>query len=283
VVVVDASPIGRSPHSIPATVTGLLAPLRELYARTPDARRLGFTASHFSFNSTKGRCQACEGRGAVMVEMQFLADLWLTCDECSGQRYRPEILEVSLRGRNLAQVLELTVDEALEFFEHQPKLVEILDTLAQVGLGYLTLGQSSTTLSGGEAQRVKLAGELRRAGGNRAAWGGDVIVLDEPSTGLAAVDTVHLARVLTQLAAGGAAVVIVEHQAELLGLCHRLVELGPGGGAAGGRVIARGTPAELAGDKASITGPYLPTKTRRGNKQRPRKKGSVACAGKKRP
>ncbi len=258
VVVVDASPIGRSPHSVPATVSGLMTPLRELYARTPDARRLGFEASHFSFNSTKGRCPACDGRGALLVEMQFLADLWLTCDDCSGQRYRPEILEVRYRGRSLAEVLELTVSEALEAFAHQPRLVEILRTLEQVGLGYLTLGQSSTTLSGGEAQRVKLAAELRRASEASASWGGDVIILDEPSTGLAAVDTVHLARVLVRLAGRGAAVVIVEHQAELLGMCDNLVELGPGGGEGGGRVIARGTPAGLRANRKSVTGPWLP-------------------------
>jgi excinuclease ABC subunit A len=278
VVVVDASPIGRSPHSVPATVTGLMAPLRELFARTPDARRLGFTPSHFSFNSTKGRCPACDGRGSVLIEMQFLADLWLTCEECDGRRYRPEILEVRHRGRNVAEVLAMTVAEALEYFTHHPMMVNILDTLADVGLGYLCLGQSSTTLSGGEAQRVKLASELQRVGSDGASRTGDVIVLDEPSIGLAAVDTVHLARVLTRLADRGCAVVLVEHHAQLLGICDNLVELGPGGGEAGGRVIARGTPAELAADPASVTGPWLKSSPRRRARRRASRRGKEMTA-----
>lgn len=213
----------------------------------------GFTGSHFSFNSNRGRCPACEGRGAVLVEMQFLADLWLTCEECDGKRFGPEVLEVRHRGLTISDVLALSVDEAIEFLEHQPKAVSILQTLKDVGLGYLQLGQSSTTLSGGEAQRVKLAGELSRASGS----GPSVVVLDEPSTGLSATDVVHLARSLARIAGRGDAVVLIEHHTELLGICDRLVELGPGGGGAGGRIIGEGTPAQLASMKTSVTGPWL--------------------------
>jgi excinuclease ABC subunit A len=253
VVVVDASPIGRTPASIPATYTGLMEPLRELYARTPEARMKGFDAGRFSFNSPKGRCAACEGRGATKVEMQFLSDLWLVCEECDGKRYSPEVLEVRMRGKTIADALELTVDEALEFFAHQPRLTAILETLRDVGLGYLRLGQSSTTLSGGEAQRVKLASELFRAEGS----GRSVLVLDEPSTGLSTSDVAHLVRVFDRLAASGHAVILVEHHTGLLTICDRLVELGPGGGEAGGRVIATGTPRELEKDPASVTGRWL--------------------------
>jgi excinuclease UvrABC ATPase subunit len=178
-VVIDATPIGRSPASTPATYTGLLEPIRELFARTPDARMKGFGPSHFSFNSPKGRCPACEGKGATLVEMQFLADLWLECEECGGKRFAPEVLEVRYRGKNVADVLELSVDAALEFLEAHPRAVSILKTLKEVGLGYMSLGQGSTTLSGGEAQRVKLAGELFSASSARRR-----VVLTSLSTGL---------------------------------------------------------------------------------------------------
>ncbi len=249
-VVIDATPIGRSPASTPATYTGLLEPIRELFARTPDARMKGFGPSHFSFNSPKGRCPACEGKGATLVEMQFLADLWLECEECGGRRFAPEVLEVRYRGKNVADVLELSVDAALEFLEAHPRAVSILRTLKEVGLGYMSLGQSSTTLSGGEAQRVKLAGELFPSELNATPA---VIVLDEPSTGLHASDVARLAGVLARLADEGHAVVLIEHHTGLLNVCDELVELGPGGGEAGGRVIARGTPAELARDPRSVT------------------------------
>ena len=253
VVVVDAQPLGRTPKSVPATAVGLLDPLRELFARLPEARMRGLTPASFSFNSTKGRCRACEGSGATKVEMQFLADLWLECEECGGARYRPEVLEVRLRGRSIADVLAMSVDEAADFLEHQPKLARILATLRDVGLGYLSLGQSSTTLSAGEAQRVKLASELLRARGAQAS----VVVLDEPSTGLAACDVEHLVRVLARLADRGDAVLVIEHHVGLLGACDQLVELGPAGGSQGGRIVATGTPAELAVDERSITGPWL--------------------------
>jgi len=255
-VLIDAGPIGRSPASTPATYTGLLEPIRELFSRTPDARMRGMGPSHFSFNSTKGRCPACEGKGATLVEMQFLADLWLVCDECEGKRYAPAVLEVRYRGKSVADVLDLTVDEALEFLDAHPRAATILRTLHDVGLGYLSIGQSSTTLSGGEAQRVKLASELFEGGGRAPS----VIVLDEPSTGLHASDVQKLAGVLDRLANEGHAVVLIEHHVELLTMCDSLLELGPGGGEHGGRIIARGTPRELSVDPASATGRFLYTR-----------------------
>ncbi|MCA8980394.1 MAG: excinuclease ABC subunit UvrA [Planctomycetes bacterium] len=253
VVLVDASPVGRTPASTPATYSGLLEPLRELYSRTPEAKLRGFGPAHFSYNSTRGRCLACDGRGATKVEMQFLPDLWLSCEECDGARYRPEILEVRFRGKNIADVLAMSVDEALDFLAHQPAAAKILRTLHEVGLGYLGLGQSSTTLSGGEAQRLKLASELMRArDGVRS-----VIVLDEPTTGLATSDVVHLVRVLDRLVQRGNAVVVIEHDTDVLEICDRLVEIGPCGGDGGGRVISQGTPRELHANPESITGPYL--------------------------
>jgi excinuclease ABC subunit A len=259
VVLVDAAPIGRTPASIPATAAGLMDPLRELFERTPEARLLGLTAASFSFNSPKGRCPACEGRGAIQVEMQFLADLWLTCEECEGRRYRPEVLAIKYRGRSIADVLDLSISEAREFLAHQPSLARILGTLEEVGLGYLGLGQSSTTLSGGEAQRIKLASELLRAEGSQ----GSVLVLDEPSTGLHAVDLVPLVAVLQRLAERGDAVVVIEHHTGLLAACDRLVELGPAGGAAGGRLVAQGSVAELARDPNSLTGRFLEVRRER--------------------
>ncbi|TAJ02520.1 MAG: excinuclease ABC subunit A, partial [Planctomycetota bacterium] len=256
---IDATPLGRTPSSVPATAVGAMDPLRELYARTNESKARGFTAAHFSFNGPKGRCPACDGRGATQVEMQFLADLWLPCEECDGRRYRPEVLDARWRGKNIAEALELSADEALELFEHQPHVERPLRALVDVGLGYLRLGQSSTTLSIGEAQRVKLAAELAGAGDALAyaAGGPCVVVLDEPSTGLATSDVQHLLRVLERLTARGDAVIVVEHHVGLLGCCDALTELGPEGGAGGGRVIARGTPRELAADPASVTGPWL--------------------------
>ena len=253
VVVVDAAPIGRTPASIPATAVGLLAPLREIFARTPEARMRGFTTSYFSFNSKRGRCPACEGRGATKVEMQFLADLWLLCDECDGKRFRPEVRAVTWRGKSIADVLAMSVDEAAEFFADVPVVAGILETLAAVGLGYLPLDQSSTTLSAGEAQRIKLASELLRADGSRRS----IVILDEPTTGLHKSDVAHLYTVLRRLADRGDAVLVIEHHVDLLNACDFLVELGPAGGKDGGRIIATGTPGELMSDESSVTGPWL--------------------------
>ena len=278
-VVVDASPIGRTPHSVPATYSGLMPALRELFARTPDARRLGFVPGHFSFNSNKGRCPACEGRGSTKVEMQFLPDLWLVCEECDGRRYRPEVLEVLHRGRSVADVLAMSVDEALELLEHQPKLARILRALADVGLGYLALGQSSTTLSAGEAQRLKLAAELLEVQAGRRG----VILLDEPTTGLHPADVRQLVAVLQRLARAGNAVVVIEHDVDVLVRCDRLLELGPGGGDEGGRVVTEGAPSALAADPSSPTGPFL-TPRAAGAVVRPRRRGGrkAAAAGAKR-
>lgn len=280
--VVDATPIGRTPHSVPATYVELMPHLRELFARTPESRMKGYTPSHFSFNSTKGRCPACDGRGATLVEMQFLSDLWLTCEECDGTRYQPEVLEVRYRGKSIADVLAMGVAEAAAFFEAQPAIQRILQTLLDVGLGYMSLGQSSTTLSGGEAQRIKLASELWRAGSRGGGLERSVIILDEPSTGLAATDVEHLARVLGRLARQGNAVVVIEHHTELLEICNRLVELGPEGGEAGGEILAEGTPEELAATKGSVTGPWLFGGAGRGS-VKPRARSGKAPAARKAP
>ncbi len=273
VVVVDASPLGRSPASVPATAVGLMDPLRDLFVRTPEARMRGYTRAHFSFNGTRGRCVACEGKGSERVEMQFLADLWLTCEECNGARYRPEVLEVRHRGRSIADVLAMSAEAALEFLEHQPAAARILSTLVDVGLGYMPLGQSSTTLSSGEAQRVKLAAELLRTGEVERS----VVVLDEPTTGLHLSDVTHLFRVLRRIAARGDAVVVIEHHLEFLLACDRLIELGPGGGESGGKVIAEGTPADLAANPHSVTGPFLArAKARAGSKKPTRRRGTGA-------
>ena len=277
VVLVDASPIGRTPASVPATAGGVMEPLREAFARLPEARMRGFTASHFSFNSPRGRCPACDGRGATQVEMQFLADLWLECDECEGGRYRPEVLDVRYRGKSIADVLAMTVEEACEFFAQAPAVHTPLESLARVGLGYLALGQSSTTLSGGEAQRCKLASELQRADGGVRS----VVVLDEPSTGLHQSDLVALSRVLRGLAERGDAVVMIEHHTGLLAACDRLVELGPAGGEAGGRIVAEGTPEELAATASSRTGPWLRGVLEAVSPARPNKRGTRKKAAKR--
>jgi len=272
VVVVNDDPIGRSPASIPATYTGLMDPLRELFKRTPEARMRGYDLSWFSFNSTKGRCAACDGRGATKVEMQFLADLWLECEECEGKRYAPHVLEIVWRGKSIADILQMSAEEAFDFFEHQPGITPVLKTMCDVGLGYLLLGQSSTTLSGGEAQRVKLVSELLRAeGGPRS-----VVVLDEPTTGLHASDVKHLVKVLDRLTTRGNAVLLIEHHTGLLAVCDKLVELGPTGGEEGGRVIATGTPRELAANPDSLTGPFLEAEW---STAAPKKKGKAKVGG----
>jgi excinuclease ABC subunit A len=239
VVVVDSAPLGRTPASVPATAIGLMEPLRELFTRLPEARVRGFGPSAFSFNSPKGRCPACEGKGMVQVEMQFLADLWLTCEECEGRRYRPEVLTVRWRGQSIADLLGLPAADALEHLEGLGEITRLLGGLVEVGLGYLALGQPSTTLSAGEAQRVKLASELLRA----HAGAPSVLVLDEPSTGLHAGDVQHLYAALRRLVERGDAVVVIEHHTGLLAACDRLVELGPEGGAGGWACALRGHPA----------------------------------------
>ena len=252
-VLVDARPIGLTPSSVPATYSGLLDLIRALYARTTEASALGFGPAHFSFNSHRGRCAACDGNGATKVELQFLPDLWLTCDECDGKRYRPEVLEITWRGKNIADVLGMSVDQAVSFFQHQPRVQAILSSMVDVGLGYLRLGQPANTLSGGEAQRLKLSSELSAARKGLAR----VLILDEPTTGLHAKDTQRLMRVLQQLAESGHAVVMIEHDPAALASCDRLIELGPEGGEEGGRLVAAGSPGELRTDPGSPTGPWL--------------------------
>ena len=248
----DASPIGRTPHSVPATYTGVMVPMRELFARTPEARMRGFTPASFSFNSTAGRCPACEGRGAVLVEMQFLADLWLVCEECDGRRFGPEILVVRYRDQSMADVLSMTVDEALVFLAKIPRIASRLQVLSDVGLGYIHLGQAATTLSGGEAQRVKLSTELARR-----ATGRTLYILDEPTTGLHFEDIRNLLEVLQMLVERGNTVVVIEHNLDVIKTADWIIDLGPEGGDGGGEVIATGTPEDVAANKRSFTGQYL--------------------------
>jgi excinuclease ABC subunit A len=252
VIAVDQSPIGRTPRSNPATYTGLFTPIRELYAQTPTARERGYDAGRFSFNVKGGRCEACQGDGAVKVEMHFMPDLYVPCDVCGGRRYNRETLEVAYRGLNIAQALDLTVEQALEAFGAVPAIARKLQTLQDVGLGYIRLGQSAITLSGGEAQRVKLALELSRRDTGRTLY-----ILDEPTTGLHFADIELLLRVLFQLREAGNTIVIIEHNLDVIASADWVVELGPAGGAGGGRLIAEGVPEAIAANPDSVTGPYL--------------------------
>ena len=252
VVGIDQSPIGRTPRSNPATYTGLFSDIRTLFAATTDARERGYNAGRFSFNVRGGRCEACAGDGLLRIEMNFLPDVYVNCDVCHGRRYNRETLEVRYKGKSIADVLDMTVDEALEFFSSLPALRRRLETLAQVGLGYIRLGQSSTTLSGGEAQRVKLAAEL-----SRRATGRTVYILDEPTTGLHAADVHRLIRVLQALTDAGNTVIVIEHNLDVIKNADYLIDLGPEGGDAGGTLVACGTPEEVAACPDSFTGQFL--------------------------
>jgi excinuclease ABC subunit A len=252
VISVDQSPIGRTPRSNPATYTGLFTPIRDLFAGTPTARERGYGPGRFSFNVKGGRCEACQGDGVIKVEMHFLPDIYVPCDVCHGKRYNRETLEVQYRGRNIHQVLEMTVAQALEFFGAVPAVKQKLATLADVGLGYITLGQPATTLSGGEAQRVKLALELSKRDTGRTLY-----FLDEPTTGLHFHDIDLLLGVLHRLRDHGNTVVVIEHNLDVIKTADWIVDLGPEGGDGGGRVIAQGTPEEVARVEASYTGRYL--------------------------
>jgi len=252
VVSVDQSPIGRTPRSNPATYTGVFTPIRELFAGVPLARERGYGAGRFSFNVKGGRCEACQGDGVLKVEMHFLPDVYVTCDVCHGRRYNRETLEVQYKGRNIQEVLQLTVEQALEFFAAVPALARKLRTLTDVGLGYITLGQSAITLSGGEAQRVKLALELSKRETGRTLY-----ILDEPTTGLHFHDIELLLRVLQRLCDEGNTVVVIEHNLDVIKTADWIVDLGPEGGAGGGRIVAQGTPEQVAADPASHTGHYL--------------------------
>jgi excinuclease ABC subunit A len=252
VIQIDQSPIGRTPRSNPATYTGLFTFIRELFAMLPEAKTRGFRPGRFSFNVKGGRCEACQGDGVIAIEMHFLPDVYVSCEQCKGRRYNRETLEIKYRGKSIADVLDLTVDQALPLLENFPPIANKLRTLQDVGLGYIELGQSATTLSGGEAQRVKLAKELSRRGTGRTLY-----ILDEPTTGLHFEDTHKLLDVLNKLVDQGNTVVIIEHNLDVIKSADYVIDLGPEGGEAGGRIVARGTPEEVARSRESFTGQFL--------------------------
>lgn len=252
VINIDQSPIGRTPRSNPATYTGVFNDIRDLYSETSDAKKKGFKPNRFSFNVKGGRCEACQGDGIVKIEMHFLADVYVPCEVCGGRRYNRETLEVKFKGKNIYDVLEMTIDEAVEFFETQPKIARKLQTLSDVGLGYVKLGQPATTLSGGEAQRVKLATELAKRSTGRTIY-----ILDEPTTGLHTADVSKLLDVLNALVDTGNTVVVIEHNLDVIKCADHIIDLGPEGGKGGGTVVAAGTPEEVAKVKKSYTGQYL--------------------------
>jgi len=252
VVDIDQSPIGRTPRSNPATYTGLFTPIRELFAATPEARSRGYQPGRFSFNVKGGRCEACQGDGLIKVEMHFLPDVYVPCDQCKGKRYNRETLEIAYKGRNINEVLEMTVEEARAFFDAVPAVVSKLQTLSEVGLSYLRLGQNATTLSGGEAQRVKLSREL-----SKRDTGKTLYILDEPTTGLHFYDIEQLLRVLHRLRDHGNTVVVIEHNLDVIKTADWIVDLGPEGGSGGGQLVACGTPETVAMDPDSHTGRFL--------------------------
>ena len=249
---IDQSPVGRSPRSNPATYTGVLTYIRNLFAETPDAKIRGFKSNKFSFNVKGGRCEACKGAGVEVIEMNFLPSVTVTCKECHGRRFNPDVLAVKYKGKNINDVLEMTVSQAVEFFAHVPSIARKLKTLEDVGLGYIRLGQSSLTLSGGENQRVKIAAELARQD-----TGSTLYILDEPTTGLHSEDIAVLLDVLQRLVEGGNTVVIIEHNLDVLKSVDYLFDMGPAGGRDGGRIVSQGTPEQVASDPESVTGPYL--------------------------
>jgi excinuclease ABC subunit A len=252
VIDIDQSPIGRTPRSNPATYTGVLAPIRELLSRLPEARARGYKPGRFSFNLKGGRCEACEGQGVIRIAMHFLPDLYVTCETCRGARYNEETLEIRYRDRSIADLLAMNIGPALDFFANIPPIRHKLQTLADVGLSYLALGQSAVTLSGGEAQRLKLARELARRNTGRTLY-----ILDEPTTGLHPADIKQLLAVLTRLADSGNTVVIIEHNLDVIKTADHIIDLGPEGGDGGGRLVATGTPEQIARHPESHTGVFL--------------------------
>jgi excinuclease ABC subunit A len=252
VVVIDQSPIGRTPRSNPATYTGAFSPIRELFAGLPLSRVRGYDAGRFSFNTKGGRCENCQGDGLIKIEMHFLADVFVPCEVCHGQRYNRETLEVTYKGKNVADILEMNIDEAFTFFRHVPVVQEKLESLLQVGLGYLRLGQPGNTLSGGEAQRVKIATELARK-----ATGRTLYILDEPTTGLHFADIQKLLEVLMKLRTSGNTLIVIEHNLEMIKCADWVIDMGPDGGEHGGEIVAEGTPEEIAENPRSVTGPFL--------------------------
>ena len=251
-VIIDQSPIGRTPRSNPATYTGVFTEIRDLFARTPEARSRGYKPGRFSFNVKGGRCEACEGDGIIRLEMHFLPDVYVPCEVCKGKRYNRETLEVNYKRKSIADVLEMTIEEALAFFENIPRVKRKLQTQEDVGLGYMQVGQPATQLSGGEAQRVKLATEL-----SRRATGKTLYLLDEPTTGLHFEDVSKLLQVLNRLVDTGNSVVVIEHNLDVIKTADYIIDLGPEGGEEGGYIVAEGTPEQVAGVERSYTGKFL--------------------------
>jgi excinuclease ABC subunit A len=261
VIDIDQSPIGRTPRSNPATYTGLFTPIRELFAGTAEARSRGYQPGRFSFNVKGGRCEACEGDGVIKVEMHFLPDVYVACDVCKGRRYNRETLDVHFKGRNIHEVLDMTIEDAAVFFSAVPVVATKLQTLLDVGLSYVKLGQNATTLSGGEAQRVKLAKEL-----SKRATGRTLYILDEPTTGLHFEDVKHLLAVLHRLRDEGNTVIVIEHNLDVIKTADWVIDLGPEGGDGGGAIVAEGTPEQLARAASSFTGRHLKRVLARGKK-----------------
>jgi excinuclease ABC subunit A len=249
---IDQSPIGRTPRSNPATYIGLFDHIRELYSRTQESRARGYKPGRFSFNVKGGRCEVCRGDGQIKIEMHFLPDVYVPCEQCHGKRYNRETLDIRFKGKTIADVLEMPIEEALEFFAHIPKIKRRLQTMNDVGLGYMRLGQPATTLSGGEAQRVKLAAEL-----SKVATGRTLYILDEPTTGLHFADIERLLDVLQRLVDAGNSVVVIEHNLDVIKVADQLIDMGPEGGEEGGRLMVAGTPEEIAANGKSFTGRYL--------------------------
>lgn len=252
VVDIDQSPIGRTPRSNPATYTGTFDLIRDIFAMTNEAKMRGYKKGRFSFNVKGGRCEACKGDGIIKVEMHFLPDVYVPCEVCKGKRYNRETLQVLFKGKNISDVLDMTVEEAAEFFENHPRVLRKLETLQNVGLSYIKLGQPSTQLSGGEAQRIKLATELSKRG-----TGNTIYILDEPTTGLHTADIHMLIKVLQELVDRGNTVVVIEHNLDVIKTADHIIDLGPEGGSGGGTIVATGRPEEVVKNKNSYTGKYL--------------------------
>ena len=252
VIAIDQSPIGRTPRSNPATYTGVFTMIRELFAATQDARERGYKSGRFSFNVAGGRCEHCFGDGIIKIEMHFLPDIFVPCEVCGGKRYNRETLEVRYKDKNIAEVLDMTVEEAVEFFRNVPSIYNKIKTINDVGLGYIKLGQSATTLSGGEAQRVKLATELSKRSTGRTCY-----ILDEPTTGLHSYDVDKLIRILQTLRSNGNTVIVIEHNLDVIKVADHIIDLGKEGGDGGGMIVTQGTPEQVACCEESYTGRFL--------------------------
>jgi len=254
VINIDQSPIGRTPRSNPATYTGVFTHIRDLFAKLPSSKARGYKPGRFSFNVKGGRCEACEGDGIIRIEMHFMPDVYVECEVCRGKRFNRETLEVEYKGNNIADVLHMTINQAYKFFENIPSIQKKLKTLIDVGLGYLELGQAATTLSGGEAQRIKLSREL-----SKRATGKTLYILDEPTTGLHFADVQKLLFVLNKLVDSGNSIIVIEHNLDIIKSADYIIDLGPEGGDAGGKVVTSGTPEEIAKNNSSYTAKYLKT------------------------